>query len=414
MADSYDVVIVGGGFGGGAMATVLARAGKSVLVLEKSTVYRDLVRGEWIAPWGVVEANRTGLYDVLAAAGNRHHLTRHVEYGEGIDPAESEAAPLDMSTFLPGIPGPLCLGHPAACEALNASAVAAGATVLRGVEGAVVTPGAAPSVSYVHDGAAHTVTARIVLGADGRNSAVRGQLGIELQRDTTHHFFSGMLVENAHGWPEDLQTSGTEGDIQFLAFPQGGGRLRLYMSYGLDQKSRLSGEAGPQRFLDAFALKSVPYAAAITGATIAGPCNSIPNEDTWTVKPSVAGAVLIGDAAGYNDPIIGQGLSITLRDVRIVSELLLGAEDWSSLSFVPYAEERDERMRRLRFAASIDSMLHAEFGERASRRRAIVRERRAKDPTYLLCLAGVMIGPEMLPPAAYSDAVWAEVEALGA
>jgi flavin-dependent dehydrogenase len=90
MADSYDVVIVGGGIAGSGLATMLARAGKSVLVLEKTVAYRDLVRGEWIAPWGVVEAKRTGLYDALAAANN-HHLTLHIEYGGGIEPAEAEA-----------------------------------------------------------------------------------------------------------------------------------------------------------------------------------------------------------------------------------------------------------------------------------------------------------------------------------
>ncbi|MEO8270040.1 MAG: pyridoxal-phosphate dependent enzyme, partial [Aureliella sp.] len=75
MADTYDVIIIGGGIGGGSLATVLARQGKSILVLEKSTVYRDKVRGEWIAPWGVVELKQLGLIDrvprlaVINAAG---------------------------------------------------------------------------------------------------------------------------------------------------------------------------------------------------------------------------------------------------------------------------------------------------------------------------------------------------------
>jgi flavin-dependent dehydrogenase len=38
--------------------------------------------------------------------------------------------------------------------------------------------------------------------------------------------------------------------------------------------------------------------------------------------------VLIGDAAGHNDPIIGDGLPIALRDARIVRDLVLdGARD---------------------------------------------------------------------------------------
>jgi flavin-dependent dehydrogenase len=33
-------------------------------------------------------------------------------------------------------------------------------------------------------------------------------------------------------------------------------------------------------------------------------------EDTWTETPYVEGIVLIGDAGGYNDPIIGEGRSL--------------------------------------------------------------------------------------------------------
>jgi choline dehydrogenase-like flavoprotein len=44
--------MVGGGIAGSALATVLAKAGASVIVLERSTEYRHRVRGEYMQPWG--------------------------------------------------------------------------------------------------------------------------------------------------------------------------------------------------------------------------------------------------------------------------------------------------------------------------------------------------------------------------
>ena len=104
--------------------------------------------------------------------------------------------------------------------------------------------------------------------------------------------------------------------------------------------------------------------------------------------------VLIGDAAGWNDPIIGQGLSITYRDVRIVSEILRGTDDWSRVDFAPYAEERRERMRRLRFSAQIQSTTFNEFGDAARERRKRVAERQAANPMLLLAVLATMIGPD--------------------
>ena len=65
----YDLIVVGGGIGGCALAAVMAQAGAKILLLEASEVYEDRVRGEWIAPWGVTEVKRLGLYDLLVAAG---------------------------------------------------------------------------------------------------------------------------------------------------------------------------------------------------------------------------------------------------------------------------------------------------------------------------------------------------------
>ena len=91
--------------------------------------------------------------------------------------------------------------------------------------------------------------------------------------------------------------------------------------------------------------------------------------DSWTDNPIIEGLALIGDAAGYSDPRIGQGLSVALRDVRVLSELLATSEDWSPNALTPYTEERAERMRRLRFCNAVATTLRGEFGPEARERR---------------------------------------------
>lgn len=122
----YDLIVAGGGIGGSALAAVMAQAGSRVLLLEASEVYEDRVRGEWIAPWGVKEVQRLGLYDLLMKAGG-HHVATHVTYDESRPAEASEAEPLPLSIFAEGVPGPLCLGHPRHCQTLFDAAVAAGA-----------------------------------------------------------------------------------------------------------------------------------------------------------------------------------------------------------------------------------------------------------------------------------------------
>lgn len=401
MAKDYDIIIVGGGIGGSALAATMAKAGSRVLVLEKSTVFEDHVRGEWIAPWGVAETQRLGLYDTLRGAGG-HHLARHVTYDETREPEEAEATALPLDIFVEGVPGPLCIGHPKHCQTLCDAAAQAGAEVRRGVNVKRIAGGAAPEVEFTHDGETRTATARLIVGADGRASATRAACGIELHQDKPHHMFAGLLVEGAEGWDTSMQAIGTEDDFAFLAFPQGDGRVRVYGSYSLDERRRFAGEDGARAFLDAFRMKCAPPNAALAAATPAGPLLSYFNNDAWTDEPFAEGVVLVGDAAGWNDPIIGLGLSITYRDVRIVTELLKGSGDWGPALLAPYAEERAERMRRLRFAAKIQSALDAEFSDAARDRRRRHFERSAADPSLAGHVFAVMAGPETLPPEMFT------------
>jgi 2-polyprenyl-6-methoxyphenol hydroxylase-like FAD-dependent oxidoreductase len=399
---TYDLAIVGGGIGGAALAAVMARDGYSVLLLEQSEAYVDRVRGEWIAPWGVTETRRLGLYDLLRSAGG-HHVTRHVTYDESRDPSEAEARTLPLGIFAEGVPGPLSLGHPLHCQTLFDAARKAGADVRRGVQVTSVITGDRPRLTFEHQGAVVDVGARLLVGADGRASQVREAAGVVLHQDKPHHWFAGLLVEGAEGWDQELQAIGTERDFGFLAFPQGGGRVRIYGGYALSEPRRFKGPDAARKFLDAFAMQCSPHSRHLVAGAPAGPLYSYVNADAWTDEPYAPGVVLVGDAAGWNDPIVGLGLSITYRDVRLVSDLLKSTDRWGIDTLHPYGEERAERMRRLRFAASIQSALDMEFGQAARDRRRRHFERSAADPTLGIHGVAVMAGPEAAPAEFFTE-----------
>ncbi len=400
--ETPEILVIGGGIAGGAFATVMARAGHSVLMIEITPEHRDVVRGEWLAPWGVIEAKRLGLYDIYRSNGG-HHLKRHITYDEGVPAAESEARTLYFEMLMPGTEGPLTLGHPKTCGLLDDAAVAAGARFLRGVRKTHVTPGTPPTVTFEHAGVAHEVKPRLVVAADGRHGKTAQQAGITVQADPPHHWFSGMLVEGAEGWPADLQSIGTAGDLNFLVFPQEAGKARLYLGAPLSQKERFMGDDAPARFAKAFALNCLPYGEAIANARPASHCFVYPNNDTWADVPYVPGVIAIGDAAGHNDPIIGQGLSIAHRDVRVVTDILKAASDWSPSAFAPYAEERRERVRRLRLSGRFTSTRDCEFDERARARRLALAGKLMTDPVVTGLSLAAIVGPENVPAEVFSE-----------
>lgn len=398
---TYDLIIAGGGIGGSALATTMAKAGWNVLLLERQAQFEDRVRGEWIAPWGVAEVKRLGLYDLLMGAGG-HHITSHVTYDESLSPdfCEQHAAPLGI---LPDIPGPLCIGHPHHCETLINEARRFGADVRRPVVIEDITLGTAPSVTFTQDGERITATAPMIVGAEGRQSEVRAKAGVTLHQDKPHHWFAGLLVDGVEGIDATRQTIGTEERFGFLTFPQGGARVRVYGGYALEEKTRFTGEHRARHFLDAFRLECAPGNAAIADGTPAGPLFSYFNNDSWTDTPYADGAVLIGDAAGWNDPINGLGLSITYRDVRIVSDILKESGPAGRPDFRPYAEERAERMRRLRFAGQLQATLDMEFGQAARARRKRYHERKALDMTVGIHGFAILGGPENVPESFFTE-----------
>jgi 2-polyprenyl-6-methoxyphenol hydroxylase-like FAD-dependent oxidoreductase len=400
MNRSCDVVIVGAGIGGSALATALAGDGLEVVVLEASERYEDRVRGESMLPWGVAEARDLGVESVLLDAG-AHVAPSWVHYDPAIPAADAEANPIPVGMIVPGIPGSLNLRHPDACQALTDAAVAAGAEIHRGVRDVEVTPGAAPSVSCVTlDGEAVRVSARLVVGADGRASTVRRQLGIELHRQAEPNMIAGLLVDGLEGVPDDHDLIAGEGDLFMAAFHQGEGRMRVYLCPGVEHRHRFSGPNGLAEFRRASAFTCLPFGDQLATADVAGPLATYPGDDTWTDEPFTDGVVLVGDAAGHNNPIIGQGLSITMRDVRTVRDVLR-AGDWKPPAFGAYATERLERMRRLRAEANLIAAAFAETCPDRAARRARFFELQQTEPLMMGALIGAFGGPENGPAEAF-------------
>jgi 2-polyprenyl-6-methoxyphenol hydroxylase-like FAD-dependent oxidoreductase len=337
---SPDVVIVGRGIAGGALATVLAAGGMEVLSLERQSAYRDQVRGEILWPWGVDVARRLGSERILVDAG-----AAVVPRLDLYDEATPEPLRIGVDETVSGVDGSLNIAHPPACSALAEAARTAGADVRWGVRDVRIEPGERPRVHWTSaEGVGQETSCALVVGADGRRSTVRAQAGIGLEVDPPAHLIAGMLVESVPGMNDEINVIARESDLLFYSFPQEGGRARLYFCFPTEQQSRFAGRDGPERFLRTSRLSCLEGVADWSFARPAGPCGTFPGEDSRTDSPLGDGIVLIGDAAGYENPLQGQGLALALQDACDVSEALLSGES-AEADLTGYAERRLIRKR---------------------------------------------------------------------
>jgi 2-polyprenyl-6-methoxyphenol hydroxylase-like FAD-dependent oxidoreductase len=402
-----DVVVVGGGIAGCALAVRLAGAGVSVTVLEREQTYRDIVRGEALVPWGFQEAVQLGIAEVILGTDGVSVMTKMVPYDEAVSVEQAQRRSRDLSDVVPGAPGVIGVGHPELREALATAAANAGASVIRGVRRSVVHGGAKPSVSYDVDGRTQVARCRLAVGADGKKSATRSALGIGLSTTRARVRLTGMLVDDGGVWNRAETAISVDGRNQFIVIPRADSRLRLYVGRREDDPEPLQGSSATGEFLKSFRTPIFPRSDALAGATPIGPCATFPMNDAWVDEPVVPGVALVGDAAGWSNPVTAQGLAISLRDARMLSEALLDGPDWTPDGLAGYARERTARMARLRFASAITDLLTG-FGmsDRAGRRRrmlAVLRER----PELGAALDAVHAGPWAAPPEAYTPDILA-------
>jgi 2-polyprenyl-6-methoxyphenol hydroxylase-like FAD-dependent oxidoreductase len=364
--------MVGGGLAGSTLAIAMAERGARVLVVERETQFRDRVRGEGMAPWGVPEAENLGIDGILGLAG-----AYRVPYWDAyMGPGKQRR---DLAATTPFARSVMTFYHPAAQEALLETAAKAGAEVRRGASVTGVEPGSPPRVTVEHEGRSEAISARLVVASDGRGSGARKAAAFPVIKDEPRLFIGGLLFDNAPSPTDAVSYVQGVGRLAIL-FPQGGGRVRAYFAYHKDlANDRLSGDSNIGRFLE----ESIATGARpewFEGARPAGPLATFDGADTFVPHPYKDGVALVGDAAAASDPSWGQGLSLTLRDVRVLRDKLLATDDWDAAGHA-YAAEHDRYYGTLRTMEDWITKLFMEVGPEADARRGRAIPRMMEDPT---------------------------------
>jgi 2-polyprenyl-6-methoxyphenol hydroxylase-like FAD-dependent oxidoreductase len=374
ISEQYDLIIVGGGLGGSSLAASIAKRGARVLLLERERQFKDRVRGECVFPWGVAEAIQL---DVLELLRDRcAHELPWMDFYSGDVLTVHRPVAATTPQQLPCI----TFYHPTMQELLIGAAVSAGACVRRGVSVKEVRPGNPATVIVGDNRHDQEIRARLVVGADGRSSCARSSAGFQLRRDPEDLLVAGVLLEDI-GAPEDtgqIVFNYNFGELAIL-LPQGEGRARTYFCFHAGAQPRYHGTADFPRYLDSFKRAGM-NPEFYDGAKAAGPLATFDGAEAWVEHPYRDGVALIGDAAAASDPTWGQGLSLTLRDARVLRDQLLGTEDWETAGHA-YAREHDRHTEVSHAVNLWFAEFYLETGPQADARRARALPLIAEDPS---------------------------------
>lgn len=337
MTDHYDAIIIGGGPGGSTAASVLAQAGKKVLIIERERFPRFHV-GESLIPYGNEEMRAIGFWPKLEKGGFMPKLgaqfvtgdsTASVQilFGRFLHPDYAKTFQVERSRF-----DHLLLDHAAesGCEVWQETPVK---TVEISDNGVKVTCARGEEV--------RELSARWILDASGRDAFLGRQmqlpktdLGMPKKFATFAHFRGVRrnappadghitVVRLAYGWlwmiPLDAEKTSV-GLVQTLEhFRASGLKPEEFFQRTVETTPELQQRmGGAERVSEFFFAGDYTYRHLQN----AGP--------RW---------LLIGDAAGFIDPIFSSGVMLAIKSGYRAAKEVLAAEE-AGLPLSAAAQER--------------------------------------------------------------------------
>jgi geranylgeranyl reductase family protein len=339
----FEAIVVGGGPAGSTLAAALAESGHRVLLLDKARFPRHKPCSDYVNPAGAQILGEMGVLDDALRLGARwmEGMVVHAPDGHCFTAHYAKAEPGRAA---------LGLSRQHLDHLLLEHAKAAGVTVREQahVRGVITEAERVRGVSATLSGTRESLRAPLVIGADGRNSIVRRELGLDAPLRWPRK--TGLAahvrgVRNAGPFGEMHIGHGLYAGLAWLE--NGLANLTVVVPDDVIRDRTGSVEA-----FFAGAIAQLPeLAQSLAGAERVGGIRGVGSMACRSRRVAGDGYLLVGDAASFLDPFAGEGVYEALRGAHLAAPVLcsaLAAGDTSERALEPYRRARRRAFRAKR------------------------------------------------------------------
>lgn len=318
----FDVIILGGGLVGATLALALHRQGKKILIIEKKPPQTDLLSlsQSWDARiYAISPTNQQFLNSLSVWPEERVQKVRHMEvYGDSNGCISFDASSVNV----------LCLNSMVENRYLLAKLWLAleeeGVAIVSSCTQSVITDVWSAKITLENG---QTYCSQLVVGADGANSWLREQVGIEVTASPYQQqgIVANFNTEKPHNGCAYQWFRGSD-ILAYLPLPQ----QQISIVWSTSNPESLT-KLDKESFAREVALAGNQKLGELTLTTPVFNFDLIMRQPKKIISQRIA---LIGDAAHTIHPLAGQGVNLGFADVQCLSNLLTNSNDsgtWSIL-----------------------------------------------------------------------------------
>jgi flavin-dependent dehydrogenase len=334
--ERFDVVVIGARCAGAATAMLLARRGRSVLVLDRARKGSDTLSTHALMRGGVLQLRRWGLLGQIVSAGTPAIRQTQFHYG-----GETTTVSIGPAAGVDALYAPR---RTLLDRVLVDAAVDAGAQVRFGVNvtGLLRNPdGRVVGVAgRDHHGDGVRVRSHLTIGADGIRSLVAREVGAATLRTGAG---AGAVIYGHWAGPDII---GYEwfyrSDVTAGLIPTNNGEVCVFA--GVPTRRFQHEIAGDIRAGYLRLLKEVDAADRLPEEKAPSRLRRFPGQPARVRRPWGAGWALVGDAGHYLDPLSTHGMTDAMRDAEVLArsadEMLAGEDEAAALAAYENARDR--------------------------------------------------------------------------